>query len=109
MIGSGLTPEGILQNYVVYDFMIDMFWRPNPVNLTEWTTEYIGRRYGQIEAHSNKAWQVFKNGIYNYNGTIRLHGKYVYNIRPSTRIQTRVCIFIYTAVSPIYQLSLKKG
>ncbi|XP_044735480.1 alpha-N-acetylglucosaminidase-like [Chrysoperla carnea] len=87
MIGAGLTPEGILQNYVVYDFMVDMFWRPNSVNLSEWFTEYIGRRYGQIEQHSNNAWQILKAGIYNYTGTVHLHGAYVYNIKPSTKLQ----------------------
>lgn len=92
MIGSGLTPEGILQNYVVYDFMVDMFWRPNPVNLTEWFTEYIGRRYGQIEPHSDNAWQILKAGIYNYTGKVHLHGTYVYNVKPSTKLQPSVTI-----------------
>jgi alpha-N-acetylglucosaminidase len=36
MIGTGLTPEGINQNYVMYDLMNDMAWRAEPVNLTEW-------------------------------------------------------------------------
>lgn len=36
MVGTGLTPEGINQNYVVYDLMNEMAWRTEPANLTEW-------------------------------------------------------------------------
>jgi alpha-N-acetylglucosaminidase len=36
MVGTGLTPEGINQNYVVYDLMNEMAWRMEPTNLTEW-------------------------------------------------------------------------
>jgi hypothetical protein len=36
MVGTGLTPEGIGQNYVMYDLMNEMAWRTEPVNLTEW-------------------------------------------------------------------------
>jgi alpha-N-acetylglucosaminidase len=36
MVGTGLTPEGINQNYVMYDLMNEMAWRTEPVNLTKW-------------------------------------------------------------------------
>lgn len=36
MVGTGLTPEGINQNYVMYDFMNEMAWRNEPVSLQEW-------------------------------------------------------------------------
>jgi len=36
MVGTGLTPEGINQNYVMYELMNEMAWRTEPVNLTEW-------------------------------------------------------------------------
>ena len=36
MVGTGLTPEGINQNYVIYELMNEMAWRTEPVNLTEW-------------------------------------------------------------------------
>lgn len=36
MIGIGLTPEGINQNYVIYEFMIEMGYHQKPVNLETW-------------------------------------------------------------------------
>lgn len=36
MVGTGLTPEGINQNYVIYDLMNEMAYRKDPVNLDKW-------------------------------------------------------------------------
>lgn len=36
MVGTGLTPEGINQNYVMYDLMLEMAWRKEPVDLDKW-------------------------------------------------------------------------
>ncbi|KAL1130693.1 hypothetical protein AAG570_011934, partial [Ranatra chinensis] len=36
MIGVGLTPEGINQNYVIYELMLENSWKKEPSNLTEW-------------------------------------------------------------------------
>ena len=36
MIGTGLTPEGINQNYVIYELMLEMAYRKEPVHLSTW-------------------------------------------------------------------------
>lgn len=36
MVGIGLTPEGIEQNYVIYEFMVETTWEENPVNISQW-------------------------------------------------------------------------
>jgi len=36
MIGTGLTPEGILQNEVMYEFMNENALAKAPRNLTQW-------------------------------------------------------------------------
>ena len=36
MIGIGLTMEGINQNNMIYEFMLENSWRQRPRNLTEW-------------------------------------------------------------------------
>jgi len=36
MVGTGLTPEGINQNYVIYELMNEMAYRHVPVNLDNW-------------------------------------------------------------------------
>lgn len=60
MIGTGLTPEGINQNYVIYDLMIEMGWRKRPVDLANWFVEYSRRRYGQKNKDTDQAWTVMK-------------------------------------------------
>ena len=36
MVGIGLTPEGINQNNVMYEFMMENAWRREPTDLTQW-------------------------------------------------------------------------
>ena len=36
IVGTGLCPEGINQNYFMYDFMSEASLRPNPINATDW-------------------------------------------------------------------------
>lgn len=45
MVGAGITPEGINQNYVIYDLMMEMFWRTEPTNLTDWYIFQINEYY----------------------------------------------------------------
>lgn len=57
MIGIGLTPEGINQNYVVYDFMIENAWRNTSDDVRIWTQKYVQRRYGHLNDKSELGWQ----------------------------------------------------
>lgn len=36
MIGTGISPEGINQNYVMYDFMNELGWRSQPPDVGQW-------------------------------------------------------------------------
>lgn len=65
MIGIGVTPEGINQNYVIYDLMTEMAWRSKSTNLTEWFDNYARRRYGQQDENASEAWQILK--VQNYH------------------------------------------
>ncbi|EFA74835.1 alpha-N-acetylglucosaminidase [Heterostelium album PN500] len=47
MVGTGLTPEAIEQNVIVYDLMSEMAWRSTPPDLKEWVDQYVTRRYGK--------------------------------------------------------------
>lgn len=60
MIGTGLTPEGINQNYVAYDLMIESAWRTEPSDLDDWFKNYTIRRYGQENDTVIQAWQTLK-------------------------------------------------
>ncbi|CAH2087845.1 unnamed protein product [Euphydryas editha] len=86
MIGIGLTPEGINQNYVVYDLMLESAWRTGPVeDLNKWVGDYAERRYGCNKTAT--AWKYLLKSVYNFSGLNRIRGKYVVTKRPSFRIR----------------------
>ena len=60
MIGTGLTPEGINQNYVIYELMTEAAWRTSPDNLTEWFENYATRRYGFADDNAKEAWRILQ-------------------------------------------------
>lgn len=41
MVGTGLTMEGINQNYVVYDKMLEMGWRKRVPDLNQWYLKHL--------------------------------------------------------------------
>jgi len=63
-IGTGIFPEGIIQNPVFYDCYFDMIWRDKPVILNKWIEEYITRRYGISDGPALEAWTILCNGPY---------------------------------------------
>ncbi|XP_047998662.1 alpha-N-acetylglucosaminidase [Leguminivora glycinivorella] len=85
MIGVGLTPEGINQNYVVYELMLESAWRREPVDLNTWIAAYAERRYGCNETAS--AWHYLLKSVYSFDGLNKIRGKYVVTRRPSFRIK----------------------
>ncbi len=47
-VGMGLTPEGIHNSYVMYELMLETFWRTEPIaDLPDWFSTYSRRRYGR--------------------------------------------------------------
>ncbi|XP_020709840.2 alpha-N-acetylglucosaminidase [Athalia rosae] len=86
MIGTGLTPEGINQNYVMYDLMTEMAYRREPADLDIWFEKYATRRYGAWNEYAVQAWQKLRTSAYDFNGPQRIRGKYVITRHPSTKI-----------------------
>ncbi|SPQ93671.1 Alpha-N-acetylglucosaminidase [Plasmodiophora brassicae] len=66
MIGIGLTPEGIEQNYALYELMLEMAWRHEPVDLDEWFRLFAWRRYGgpAPNGHVDLAWDLIQRNAY---------------------------------------------
>lgn len=85
MIGTGLTPEGINQNYVIYDLMLESAWRKAPVDIETWIKEYAERRYGCKSAST--VWDYLLKSVYSFNGLNMIRGKYVITRRPSFKIR----------------------
>lgn len=85
MIGTGLTPEGINQNYFVYDLMLESAWRKSPVaDLEAWAGDYAERRYGCNS--TTLAWKYLLKSVYSFNSLNMMRGKYVITRRPSFRL-----------------------
>ena len=69
LAGIGLTPEGIEQNPVMYELMLDNIWNTQPIDLDQWLPAYVWRRYGKINGNAEKAWQILKNTVYHGDKT----------------------------------------
>lgn len=57
MVGVGITPEGINQNYIMYEFALDRAWQQNEVNVSDWINQYIEVRYGFQDDNLSLAWE----------------------------------------------------
>ncbi|XP_060067038.1 alpha-N-acetylglucosaminidase-like [Ylistrum balloti] len=77
MIGIGLTPEGINQNEVIYEFMAENAWVPQPRDVSKWVTEYAKRRYGKPNKYSSKAWLLLRESVYNNTDGLKDKSKHV--------------------------------
>ncbi|XP_038068076.1 alpha-N-acetylglucosaminidase-like [Patiria miniata] len=87
MVGTGLTPEGIDQNDVMYAFMNDLAWRTQPANVTAWIDSYAVRRYGKFSQQSHNAWRILKDTIYNSMENTKEHNRNAIVSRPSLKSQ----------------------
>ncbi|ESO95231.1 hypothetical protein LOTGIDRAFT_144735, partial [Lottia gigantea] len=87
MIGVGITPEGIYQNEVMYEFMNENAWRTKPRNITNWMTNYTIQRYGHHDTDVEQAWHILQKSIYSFVGEKkkRFHGKNGFVKRPRLR------------------------
>ena len=65
MCGIGITMEGIEQNPVIYELMMQNTWQTQPVQLDEWLIKYVLNRYGAADDSLVKAWQLLRETVYN--------------------------------------------
>jgi alpha-N-acetylglucosaminidase len=87
MVGVGITPEGISQNYVVYEFVLDKAWAYQEINHRKWIKNYAKCRYGIDSSAIKHAWVLLLKSVYAFEGTENIRGKYVYCRRPSLRLK----------------------
>uniref|UniRef100_A0A8B9PGP1 Alpha-N-acetylglucosaminidase n=1 Tax=Apteryx owenii TaxID=8824 RepID=A0A8B9PGP1_APTOW len=90
MVGTGLAPEGIEQNDMVYELMNELGWRQEPLDLPSWVVRYAERRYGAPNAAAAKAWQLLLRSVYNCTGVCVNHNHSPLVRRPSLRMDTEV-------------------
>lgn len=63
--GVGIIPEGIYNNPVAYDLMLELGWYQEKLNVANWLRAYQKYRYGKSDAHLEKAWQQLLATAYN--------------------------------------------
>lgn len=68
LVGVHFAPEGTDTNPVLADFLTDMFWRTESVDLSAWITGYATRRYGTDDPQARQAWQVLLATAYGAGG-----------------------------------------
>jgi alpha-N-acetylglucosaminidase len=62
--GVGIMPEGINNNPVAYDFMLEVGWHRERVDAAEWIKNYVLYRYGKYNEDILNAWKLFLQTIY---------------------------------------------
>ncbi|XP_052092203.1 alpha-N-acetylglucosaminidase-like isoform X5 [Mytilus californianus] len=86
MVGLGLTPEGIYQNEVIYEFFMENVWRKQPRDITKWISDFTRKRYGKYNKFVDLAWQYLKKSVFNNTDGLRDHDK---NSIPTSRPRHR--------------------
>lgn len=86
MVGTGITPEGIEQNDVMYEFMNEMAWNKVPVDVPAWFNRYAARRYGSSLKTIGNVWSLLSQTVFNCTDGHKQHGGYLIVKRPSLRL-----------------------
>lgn len=85
MMGVGITPEGIHQNYVVYEFALEKAWQHKTVNIKKWVKCYASVRYGFTSDLIDRAWMMLLKSVYAFEGLQNIRGKYTLCRRPTLK------------------------
>jgi alpha-N-acetylglucosaminidase len=56
--GVGIIPEGINNNPVDFDLMLELGWHQEKVDVKQWINKYQQYRYGKNNPQLKKAWQL---------------------------------------------------
>lgn len=83
MVGVGITPEGIHQNYVVYEFALEKAWQHRRINERKWIRHFSTVRYGFASAEH--AWLLLLKSVYAFEGPQNMRGKYTLCRRPTLK------------------------
>lgn len=63
--GIGMTPEGIENNPVMYEMLLELPWRKNKFTREEWLKGYVRARYGTDDPQLQRAWEILAATAYN--------------------------------------------
>ena len=96
--GTGLAPEGIENNDVLYELATDMSWSDQPLAVDRWLEGYARSRYGSLPEGIRKAWSLLATSAYSRGATNIRHG---FQMRPRRTVQGNV------DVSPVFREAVR--
>ncbi len=64
LTGIGFVNEGFEGNPVVYEFLTEMAWHREPVDINIWLDSYVYGRYGIKDEGARKAWEKLHQSVY---------------------------------------------
>jgi alpha-N-acetylglucosaminidase len=64
MRGVGIMPEGIDNNPVAYDLVLELAWRRDHVDAAEWLEGYVEYRYGRPDPDLRQSWALLLQTAY---------------------------------------------
>jgi alpha-N-acetylglucosaminidase len=89
MKGVGIMPEGIHNNPVVYDFVLDLAWHNEKVMADDWIKSFVLARYGKQNEKIERAWQIFLQTIYSsFDKYQEGPSESVFCARPSAKVKS---------------------
>ncbi len=62
--GTGVMPEGIANNPVAYDFVLELSWHGDHVDAGRWLDGYVAYRYGRADPDLGQAWALLLKSAY---------------------------------------------
>ncbi len=62
--GVGIMPEGIDNNPVVYDLVLETAWRRERIDAAQWLKGYVEYRYGRSDPDLDEAWALLLKTVY---------------------------------------------
>ncbi len=68
MKGVGIMPEGINNNPVAYDLLLELAWHKEQLDVPNWLKNYVQARYGKYNKNIEEAWQLFLQTAYSNPG-----------------------------------------
>ena len=92
LVGLGVFTEGIDNNPLVYDYMIDLAWNNAQQDWSTWIERKLLARYGTAPEATMQGWTELKDAIYSEKYWVSRWeegaGTYLFFKRPTLNIQT---------------------
>lgn len=88
MKGVGIMPEGINNNPVTYELLLELGWHKEHVNVDDWISDYATARYGKYNKNIDSAWHLFLKTIYSNPGYQEGPPENILCARPALKIKS---------------------